>query len=241
MTTTTADDIWAILRELAESRKETELMLRETDRILRESSQETDRRFQETDRILREASQETDRRFQETDRKFQETDRILREASQETDRKFQETDRKIKEVNLQLGKLGNRLGDFIEEAVRPSAVRLFRERGIDVHEVHQKIDAQRGNEGVEVDLLVVNDTDVIAIECKSNLSVDDVKDHLERLSKIKRMLPTYADKRIMGAVAAMVIPDAVALYAYRHGLFVIGQNGEQLHIRNKEGFNPAVW
>ena len=146
-----------------------------------------------------------------------------------------------KEVNLQLGKLGNRLGDFIEEAVRPSAVRLFRERGIDVHEVHQKIDAQRGNEGVEVDLLVVNDTDVIAIECKSNLSVDDVKDHLERLSKIKRMLPTYADKRIMGAVAAMVIPDAVALYAYRHGLFVIGQNGEQLHIRNKEGFNPAVW
>ena len=216
MTTTTADDIWAILRELAESRKETELMLRETDRILRESSQETDRRFQETDRILR-------------------------EASQETDRKFQETDRKIKEVNLQLGKLGNRLGDFIEEAVRPSAVRLFRERGIDVHEVHQKIDAQRGNEGVEVDLLVVNDTDVIAIECKSNLSVDDVKDHLERLSKIKRMLPTYADKRIMGAVAAMVIPDAVALYAYRHGLFVIGQNGEQLHIRNKEGFNPAIW
>ena len=230
MTTTTADDIWAILRELAESRKETELMLRETDRILRESSQETDRRFQETDRILREASQETDRRFQETDRKFQ-----------ETDRKFQETDRKIKEVNLQLGKLGNRLGDFIEEAVRPSAVRLFRERGIDVHEVHQKIDAQRGNDGIEVDLLVVNDTDVIAIECKSNLSVDDVKDHLERLSKIKRMLPTYADKRIMGAVAAMVIPDAVALYAYRHGLFVIGQNGEQLHIRNKEGFNPAIW
>ena len=53
MTTTTADDIWAILRELAESRKETELMLRETDRILRESSQETDRRFQETDRIDR--------------------------------------------------------------------------------------------------------------------------------------------------------------------------------------------
>ncbi len=234
MTTTTADDIWAILRELAESRKETELMLRETDRILRESSQETDRRFQETDRKF----QETDRILREA---RQETDRILREASQETDRKFQETDRKIKEVNLQLGKLGNRLGDFIEEAVRPSAVRLFRERGIDVHEVHQKIDAQRGNDGIEVDLLVVNDTDVIAIECKSNLSVDDVKDHLERLSKIKRMLPTYADKRIMGAVAAMVIPDAVALYAYRHGLFVIGQNGEQLHIRNKEGFNPAVW
>ena len=216
MTTTTADDIWAILRELAESRKETELMLRE-------ASLQTERRFQEAERILREANQETNRKFQETDRKFQ------------------DTDRKIKQVNLQLGKLGNRLGDFVEDAVRPSAVRLFRERGIDVHEVHQNINSRRGNEGIEVDLLVVNDTDVIAIECKSNLSVDDVKDHLERLGKIKRMLPTYADKRIMGAVAAMVIPDAVALYACRHGLFVIGQNGEQLHIRNDENFNPAVW
>jgi hypothetical protein len=45
-----ADDIWAILRELAQSQKETERMFQETDR----KSQETDRKFQETNRQLKE-------------------------------------------------------------------------------------------------------------------------------------------------------------------------------------------
>jgi len=177
------------------------------------------------------------RMFQETDRKFQETDRKF----QETDRKFQETDRKLKEVTASVGRLSNRLGDFIEEAVRPSAVRLFRERDIDVHEVHENVSAQREAGGIEVDLLVVNDTDVVAIECKSKLKTDDVNEHLARLSKLKLLLPTYAGKRVMGAVAAMVIPDNVARYAAAQGLFVIGQNGEHLEIRNDADFRPSVW
>jgi hypothetical protein len=156
-------------------------------------------------------------------------------------RLFAETDRKLKEVTANIGKLGGRLGDFIEDAVRPAAVRLFRERGIEVHEVHENVSAQRDGEGIEVDLLVVNDTDVVAIECKSQLKQDFVDEHLLRLTKLKRMLPKYADCRVMGAMAAMVIPDNVAQYAYRQGLFVIGQSGDHLEIRNDEGFRPALW
>ena len=184
---TMADDIWAILRELAQSQKE-------------------------------------------TDKKFQ-----------ETDKKFQETDRKIKEVTGNIGKLGNRLGEFIEDAVRPAVVRLFRQRGIDVHEVHPNVSSQRAGEGVEIDVLVVNDVEIVAIECKSKLSVDDVNEHVERLAKIKRLLPSYADKRVLGAVAAMVIDDSVAQYAYRKGLYVIGQSGDHLEIRNAVGFVAKNW
>jgi hypothetical protein len=226
---TTAEDVWRILRELAESQKETDRKFQET----REQFKQTDLKFQETARRF----EETDRKFQDTDRKFQETDRKF----QDTDKKFQETDRRLKEVTATIGKLGNRLGDFIEEAVRPAAVRLFRERGLDVHEVHQNIRSQRGDEGLELDLLVVNDEDVIAIECKSNLSVDDVNEHLQRLGKLKRLLPKYADSRVIGAVAAMVIPDNVAEYAYRKGLYVIGQNGEHLELRNGAEFKARVY
>ena len=190
--------------------------------------------FQESDRKFQQLFQETDRRFQDTDRKFQ-----------DTDRKFQETERVLREkldrVTNAIGKLGNRLGDFIEDAVRPAAVRLFRERGIEVHEVHQQVSAARGGEGIEVDLLVVNDQDAIAIECKSLLSVDEVNEHRERLAKLKRLLPAYASKRMLGAVAAMVIPDEVATYAMRQGFFVIGQSGEQLVIRNDPSFQPKGW
>ena len=190
--------------------------------------------FQESDRKFQQLFQETDRKFQDTDRKFQ-----------DTDRKFQETERVLREkldrVTNAIGRLGNRLGDFIEDAVRPAAVRLFRERGIEVHEVHQQVSAARGGEGIEVDLLVVNDQDAIAIECKSLLSVDEVNEHRERLAKLKRLLPAYASKRMLGAVAAMVIPDEVATYAMRQGFFVIGQSGEQLVIRNDPSFQPKGW
>jgi len=120
-------------------------------------------------------------------------------------------------------------------------VRLFQGRGIEVHEVHRNISAQRGDDGIQVDLLVVNDTDAVAIECKSHLSVDDVNEHLDRLAKLKRLLPTYTHKRVLGAVAAMVIPDDVGKYAYRQGLFLIGQAGDHLVIRNDDKFRPQVW
>lgn len=177
---------------------------------------------------------ETDRKFQETDRKIQETDRLMKARSEETDRK-------IKEVTTNIGRLGNKLGDFVEEMVRPAAVRLFRERGIDVHEVHRNVEAQRDGDAIEVDLLAVNNTDVVAIECKSTLSQDDVDYHLNRLAKLKKLLPSYTDKRVMGAVTAMIIPDNVAQYAYRQGLFVIAQTGDHLTIRNDVQFEPVVW
>ncbi len=41
-----------------------------------------------------------------------------------------ETERQIQSVNQQIGKLSNRLGEFIERQVRSVAVRLFREHGI---------------------------------------------------------------------------------------------------------------
>ncbi len=162
---------------------------------------------------------------------------ILREIAHEQ----KALQREVKEVNRSIGRLTNRLGEFVEEAVRPSAVRLFRERGIDIHEVQQNITAKRDGEALEIDLLVVNYEDVVVIECKSNLSIDDVNEQLERLEKVKRLLPRYKDCRVLGAVAGMVIVDNVAMYAIRKGLYVIGQNGEHLELRNDMSFAAKVW
>lgn len=220
---TTYEDILNLFREIAEDRKATE-------------------------RQLKAMALETDRRFQETERRFQETDRQIRELVLETDRQikaierqFGETDKKIAEVNKAIGRLGNRLGEFIEESVRPAALRLFQDRGIAVNQVQQRVNIKKANDGVEIDLMVVNGQTVIGIECKSELSLDDVNDHIERLGKLKQLSDDYAHKRILGAVAAMVIPENVAKYAYRKGLFVIAPNGENLDILNNEQFVPQEW
>ena len=85
--------------------------------------------------------------------------------------------------------------------------------------------------------MVANETDAVVIERKSNLKPCDIDEHLERLAKVKRLLPKYAGCRIVGA---MVIEDNVATYAPRQGFIVIGQSGDHLEIRNDANFKPRV-
>lgn len=198
--------------------------------------------FDEIKQLLKELAQqskETDRKFQETDRKFQETDRKF----QETDLQFKETERQMKETFKKIGELGNRLGEFVEGMVAPAAVRLFQERGIEVMGLNRNMERNNPQLGLaaQIDLLAVNGDACVVIEVKSHLSVDDVDEHLQRMEKFKALFHEYADKRAYGAVAAMVLPDDVARYAYRKGFFVIAQRGDAAEILNDEGFRPVAW
>jgi hypothetical protein len=232
-----ADEIWAILKGISETNKE----LSKAHQEFKEEQKALQAAQLETDRILKELSAE----IKETSREIKENSREIKEVHKELSAEIKETQkitaREIKAVNTSIGRLSNRLGEFVEEAVRPSAVRLFRERGIDIHEVQQSITAKRDGEQLEIDLLVVNNENVVVIECKSNLSVDDVNDHLERLEKVKRLLPRYNNCKVLGGVAGMVIPDNVATYAIKKGLYVIGQNGDHLELRNEQSFTAKAW
>jgi hypothetical protein len=96
-----------------------------------------------------------------------ETERLLNEQREEIDRRFQETERLLKEqsqrVDQQLRQLTNRLGEFVESQVRPAAVHLFRKRSIDVQEISSDVSLQTGQDGIEIDILVVNGTEAIAM------------------------------------------------------------------------------
>jgi hypothetical protein len=46
---------------------------------------------------------------------------------------------------------------------------------------------------------------------------------------------------ILGAVAAMVVPRDTGRYAYRQGLFVITQSGEDMVLLNDQKFQPRIW
>ncbi|TAN48512.1 MAG: DUF3782 domain-containing protein [Methylococcaceae bacterium] len=206
--------------------------------------------FAETDRKF----QETDRKFQETDLKFQETERLLKERSAETERYFKEksaeneryfkersaeTDRRMKELSKNLGDIGNRLGEFVEHMVEPTVVKLFQTQGIEIHEVHSGVHVERNGEGIEVDLLVVNDGAIVAVECKSKLTEEHVNAHVRRMEKLKRMLPAY--RQAFGAVAAMVVPADVAELAQQQGFYVLTQSGESVKVCNDADFRAKAW
>ena len=188
----TYEEILNLFREVAEAQKETE-------RLMKESSRETERKFQETERLMKESSRETERLMkessQETERKFQETERLMKESSQETDRI-------IKALSKNLGDIGNRLGEFVEHMVMPTVVHLFQAQGLEVHEVHPDVSVKRDGRGIQIDVLVVNDGVAIAVECKSKMTIGYVDEHVQRMDKLKSMLPAYRHHRVLGAVAA---------------------------------------
>ncbi|HAT51499.1 MAG: DUF3782 domain-containing protein [Nitrospirae bacterium] len=203
--------------------------------MLREQNAETDRILQETATQMR----ETDRRFQETAAQMRrETDLKF----QETAAQMRETDRVVKEVSRKIGSLGGRWGDFVEGLVAPACETLFAARGIPVHKVSRQMKAKLpGGRHMEIDVFVVNTDAVVLVEVKSALTVEDVRDHLVRLAEFKDFFPEYANKRVFGAVAGIVIGEHADRFAMNKGLFVIVQSGDTVRMANEPEFQPRSW
>lgn len=187
-------------------------------------------------RFLQNSSMDFDRRLKES--KALEAERAAAAEKSRID-----FDRRMKELSRQLGGQANRLGEFVQEMVRPAVVRLFQERGLPVHQVLPNMKGLRddGKLGIEVDLVVVNTETLIAVECKSKLTQDGVDEHLERLAAFKHYFPQLKNHTVLGAVAGMVIADEVRDYAHSKGLYVLAQSGDSVEIHNPKTFEPATW
>ena len=200
--------------------------------------QENAQSFKETERLMKERTAETERLMKE---RTAETERLMKDRDAETALRFKETDRIVKNLSKNIGDLGNRLGEFVEHMVAPAVVRLFQAEGIEVHEVHPGLESKRNGEGIEIDLLVVNDGTLVVVECKSKLTCAHVDEHLVRMEKFKRLLPLYKNHKALGAVAAMVMIDSVKDYAHSQGLYVLCQSGDSVEVSSPTGFQPKYW
>jgi len=180
---------------------------------------------------------ETDEKFRRTDEKFRRTDEKFRR----TDEKFRRTDEKFEETRNLVYALTGKWSRFVEGLVAPAAIRMFEDRGIKIEHVSQRVRVRRNGDEIEIDILGVNNKDVLAVEVKSTLGVEDVKEHIERLGKFRRFFPEYKDKQLLGAVAGIVFEGDSDRFAYKQGLYVIGQTGDTVRILNDEKFEPKRW
>jgi hypothetical protein len=168
---------------------------------------------------------------------FQESDRRMRENMQEFDRRMWETDRKI-------GKLGSRTGDLVEELIAPNILEKFNKLGYVFGKVASKVrytDLQ-GRYVAEVDLLLENGDTALVVEVKTNLTNNDVRDHLERMEKLRRYADEHGDRRkLVGAVAGAIASEEAKAFAVKNGFFVLEQSGDTVRISVPEGFKPREW
>jgi hypothetical protein len=190
------------------------------------SIQETALQMKETDRRIERMLQETDRKFQETDRIFQET------ASQ-----MKKTDRKI-------SNLGSRVGDLVEHLIAPNILEKFQKLGYSFWKVAPNVlySDSDGRYVAEIDLLLENGDTVLAVEVKTTLRDSDVREHAQRMEKLRRYADEHQDRRrLLGAVAGAIAAEGVKTFAVRNGFFVLEQSGDTVRISVPPDFKPREW
>ena len=188
---------------------------------------ETLNKFIETTQKITEELKED---LKEVDKRFKETDERL-------DKRFKETDERIRKLE---GLFTSQWGKLIEAMAKPAALKLFQDRGIEVHEIYTRVEIKRKNFQKEFDIILVNQDTIIVVEVKSTLKVNDVKEHIEDLKNFYNYMPNFKGKKVYGSVAYISCDEDSDKFAYRNGLFVITLIGENLlEIKNDINFKPV--
>jgi hypothetical protein len=92
-------------------------------------------------------------------------------------------------------------------------------------------------------MLLENGDYAMPVEIKSTLTAEDVDDHIERIGKVREELDKRGDRRkLVGAVAGMVVAGKVREYAQRKGLYVLVQSGDSVTVAEASGaFKVREW
>jgi hypothetical protein len=184
---------------------------------------------------------ESEQQRQEYQRKAELEMQALREQIAATDRQIAKTERLVAQTNKQVGGLTSRWAEFVENLIKPAAARIFREQGIDVHYTAMRVKGDDDRGSMEIDILVENTDEVVAIEVKSHLEIRDVKRFLQTLERFKEAFPKYQNHKLYGAVAGIKIDERSDLYATQEGLFLIEPAGDSVVITNSQNLSPKIW
>ncbi|MEE6160302.1 hypothetical protein U9R62_02810 [Cylindrospermopsis raciborskii DSH] len=186
-------------------------------------------------------SQERQQEYEQRQREHEERQRKHEEDMEQFRISMEETRKMVAETNKHMGSITSRWGEFVENLVRPAAVRLFKEQGINVHYTSLQVKAHDYKGSIEIDIWAENDGEIVAIEVKSHLKVRDIKRFIKVLDRFKDIFPKYKNYRLYGAVAGIKVDEKADQYALEQGLFLIRPAGDSVAIDMKEDFQAKVW
>ncbi|PNK05639.1 hypothetical protein [Cylindrospermopsis raciborskii] len=254
--TITIADIFALFKESERQREaEQKRLSQEIEREREARQQEYEKRQQEYEKRQQEyeARQQREREerqrenearqreYEERQREYEERQRKHEEEMNQFRISMEETRKIVAETNKNMGSITSRWGEFVENLVRPAAVRLFKEQGINVHYTSLQVKADDYAGSIEIDIWAENDGEIVAIEVKSHLKVRDIKRFITVLDRFKDVFPKYKNYKLYGAVAGIKVDEKADQYALEQGLFLIRPAGDSVAIDMKKDFQAKVW
>jgi len=193
-------------------------------------------------RETQQAHKETEKAIKETQKNIFGLDTAKDEAwaaIRETQQAHKETEKALKETQKNVGGLSNSLGSMVEHILTPGLPQKFKEFGYSF----TRLASYSYTAGVwaQIDGMLENGTQAMAVEVKLTLRKIDIDDHIKRMEKIRKFADENGDKRqFIGAIAAIITGESTKNYALKKGLFVIEPSGEDVKVTKPTG-EPRVW
>lgn len=150
----------------------------------------------------------------------------IKQAMAETDRRMKETDRRMKELQ---GLFTTQWGKLIEALTKPAALKLFKDNGINITQIYRGAHYGEWNTGsMEVDVILCNTVEAVAVEVKTTCKVEDVKYFMNQMEHFKEAFHPFDKCKVYPAIAALQYDEDSDIYALKQGLYVLHANGDGL-------------
>ena len=218
----------------------------------RKNSEESNRRMEESNKQLKASIEQSNRRMEESNKEFkasmEESNKEFKASMEESDKRMEQSSQELKklvaDVTKNLGGLGNTLGKLTEALLSSELWKKFVELGYEFSRQSQRYQFVENRRVIaEADFWLENGEYAMAVEVKTELTLDDVKMHLERMDVIRRYMDSHGDARKMiGAVAGGIVAANVASFAHRNGFYVVVQSGDAIAVADRpDGFKARQW
>ena len=203
---------------------------------------ETSRKIQENSDKMKESSAETDRKIQETSDKIQElstkTDQITRELSVKTQKNKKEL-KNSEESNEHVSDFFETEWErFLKKLTQGDLAKILQDKNINVQRIFPRVTDHSEKTRCQYDIIADNLKEIVVVEVRSDLRVEDVRYFLEKLKKISHRISIFKERIVYGAVAYLRASKRSKVYAEKQGLFVIRATGSSASLINKEDFKP---
>ena len=216
--------------------------VRENGRLMREAAERDSQEWKERIAELKKERLERERKWEqerlERERNW-EQERLERERKWEQECLEREKERKEAQrimrksddnINKMITMFTTQWGKLVEALCAPAALKLFKNSGIGIDRIYQECARatrpEDGQDTMEIDVLYENCQVMVATEVKTTCNKFDVDEFIDKMKRFKENFPSFADKTVYGAVAAIKYNQGAAEYARKKGLFVLTFSGE---------------
>ena len=152
---------------------------------------------------------------------------------------------RVRESDKKIRIFDNYRTDIVRYVLLPCLAEKFREFGFefDMYYHDGRIYDKENNIITYINAALGDGHKEMIIEVESEPTIDDIKEHIERMEKIRIHASRSSFKRIhLGAIMGIVINDTVKTFALENGFYLIEPSGEEFFITVPEGeYSPREW